>query len=418
VNLDDCYAQGCTGQRSGVYTNVYTDEGSNMARKKEVYRVPADVTKPLRYWEAYVELKPRDGKRRRIPVRNKSQAKALEELRETRERLREQGDLPTANPTVAQWFPLWLENVAAKEIAPKTYAGYRTVVFKHIIPTIGHVKMKNIDYETVREVEKAMLEKGLSSTYALNAHRIMSTAFTTAEREGIMPKNFAKLGKAPRRKSKELEVLTLDEGITMVEVMSREEFAGIGSRWVTSLLTGARRGEVIGLEVDRVGEVLDLSWQLQRLPLTGEYGVPKVRADFEYRHLVDGLYLTRPKSKKGWRLIPLVDPLKSILERHIAQMEPNPWGLLWTVRGRPIDPDQDSKAWHGVLDAIGVTKNVRLHDVRHTTADMLYEAGVPEDLIMDILGHSTRAMSRAYKSRNNQKRLAEAMKQLSAPFIS
>ncbi|AAT89851.1 integrase [Leifsonia xyli subsp. xyli str. CTCB07] len=59
-------------------------------------------------------------------------------------------------------------------------------------------------------------------------------------------------------------------------------------------------------------------------------------------------------------------------------------------------------------------KHVRLHDLRHTTIDLLYEAGVPEDVIMEIAGQSTRSVTRGYKSRGNQKRLTEGMLQLSA----
>ena len=61
-------------------------------------------------------------------------------------------------------------------------------------------------------------------------------------------------------------------------------------------------------------------------------------------------------------------------------------------------------------------REVKLHGLRHTTADLLYLAGVPEDLITEILGHSTRAMSRAYKSKGNDLRLRQAMATMSAMF--
>jgi hypothetical protein len=37
-----------------------------------------------------------------------------------------------------------------------------------------------------------------------------------------------------------------------------------GSRIAAALFTGARQGELIGLELDRVTDELDLSWQLKR----------------------------------------------------------------------------------------------------------------------------------------------------------
>jgi integrase len=140
-------------------------------------------------------------------------------------------------------------------------------------------------------------------------------------------------------------------------------------------------------------------------------------ADYDYRHIDGGLYWTRPKSSAGWRILPLVDPLRSILEFHIASRPDNPWGLVFTrADNRPIDPDQDTRLWRTVLEATGIDKDVPLHGLRHTAVDLLYEAGVDEDLIPMIVGHSDRAMSRAYKTRSatQRRRIQSALEQMSA----
>lgn len=36
--------------------------------------------------------------------------------------------------------------------------------------------------------------------------------------------------------------------------------------------------------------------------------------NYEVRHVSGGLYLTRPKLKAGWRIVPLYDSLKTILK--------------------------------------------------------------------------------------------------------
>jgi integrase len=96
-------------------------------------------------------------------------------------------------------------------------------------------------------------------------------------------------------------------------------------------------------------------------------------------------------------------------------MTPNSYGLMFaTPEGEPIDPRREWDLWREYLAEVGVQKNVRLHDVRHTTVDLLYEAGVDEDIITEIIGHSTRAMTRAYKARGNDTRTRGAMLQLSA----
>jgi len=374
------------------------------------------------YWVGSVELPPRDGKRRRKPVRRKFKKDAIAELARLTAELKERGDLPTAGQTVEQWFTYWLAEIVKKQNRPNSYRGYKAAAEKHIIPVIGAVKLERVTAAHVRRVHNSIIDNGLSSTTALHAHRTMSRSFKIAHREGRIGRNPATLTDAPRKAVPKLETLDLTDAL--LEHVARDE--QMGARWATALLTGARRGEVIGLEWDRVnfnaatldnGEVvgeIDLSWQLQRLPLTDIDGKPDVPADYEYRHLVGGLYLTPPKSNKGKRVIPLIEPLKSILERHRDTSPPNPYGLVFMHGERPIDPDQDSKNWRVLLAETGITKNVRLHDVRHATVDLLDLAGVPDDLIMEIVGHSTRQMTQQYKSRGNRERLTKAMQKLSA----
>lgn len=378
-------------------------------------------------WTAVIELPSRDGKRRRKTIRNADKKKVVAQLKKLQKDLEERGDLPTASTNVEQWFTYWLDTIAVEAVRPKTLAGYRSVVVNHIVPGLGpKTKLEKITPTTIRKVhDRITQEKNLSSTFALNAHRVMSRSFEIAMREGRIGRNPAKMMDAPRKGTKALDAFTVDEALNVLSHVSTDR---LGARWALALLTGARRGEALGLEVDRVSDELDLSWQLQRLTYRhgcgGTCGMKyaaycpdrtlKVPADFEYRHLTGGLYLTRPKSKAGWRVIPLVDPLKAIIERHIEASPPNGYGLVFTTPdGEPIDPDADSRAWKDTLAATGIERDVVLHGLRHTAADLLYLAGVPEDLIQEILGHSSRAVTRGYKSLRNRERLEGAMGLLS-----
>ncbi len=364
-------------------------------------------------WTAVVELPPRDGKRRQKRYRAKTKPAVLEKLAEGQRQLRASGDIPTDGTTAEQWFTYWLDRVVANEVRPRTAAGYRTVVRNHIIPALGpKLRLDRVDAPAVRRVHERILGAGLSSTYALMAYRVMSLSFKEAMREGRLHRNPAEMVRAPRRARTEVSALSVDEALTVLHHASRDDQEG--ARWAMAVLTGARRGEVIGLEWDRVGDDIDLSWQLQRIAVD-ENGTVVAPADFEYRHVSGGLFLTRPKSAAGWRVIPLVEPLRSILELHREKNPPGANGLVFTqANGEARDPDWDTKRWNRFLETTGIEKRVRLHDLRHTTVDLLYLAGVPEDLIMEIVGHSVRAVTRGYKSRLNRDRREAAMKDLSA----
>lgn len=416
-----------------------------------LFRVPKDTSKPVKYWQAVVELPSRDGERRRKFVRAKDKPTALKKLRALQKELERVGDLPTASQTLEAWMRVWFNEICVKRVAPKTAATYASMIKQHIVPAIGSVRLDKLEPAHVRRLRDAIIAKGRKSSTALQAHRVLGLALRDAEREGRVTRNVTTLTDAPVRNRVTLVTLTAESGIQILDHAARDNFR-MGSRWATGLLTGARQGECIGLEIERVDlrrDRLDLSWQLQRL--TWSHGCnpsePDVArcgrkrgtdcpdrylrapADHEHRHLHGGLWLTRPKSEAGWRIIPLVDPLRAIVERRleVAAVEPNPHGLVWTadrkkepyvatlrpLDGAPIDPSYDNYAWHDLLESVGV-QQARLHDVRHTTATLLYEANVPEPIIMEILGQSTLSVTRGYRNRGNQRVLGDALSKVSA----
>jgi integrase len=334
-------------------------------------------------WIGSIELPPRPGvKRPRKTVSSKDKGTAIRKLNALKAHLLEHGDLPTSDQTVAQWFEYWLRTEQMK-LRPKTWANYVSISRKWIIPTIGKVRLDRTTPAHVRRVHDAMTDAGRSTTSALAAHAIMSSAFADAMNDGRMTRNPAKLTDPPRRQITALEALTVNEASQMIAQFKSQAEATL---WVTVLLTGGRRGEVLGLTWDRVTDVIDLSWQLQRHPVA-----MVAPPDYEYHRLDGGLYLTRPKSQAGVRIVPLVDPLRSILERWREIAPINPHNLLFaTDEGRPIDPDEATRAWKIALQSAGIQKRIRLHDLRHTAVDMLYEAGVPEPIIIELVGHSSR----------------------------
>lgn len=392
-------------------------------------------------WVLAIDLPPiawtPDGKpkRRRKVQRFKTRPEADVALREYLDQKRKAGTLATVGISVEAWFDKWLKVYITPHKRPRTADTYRSYVNQYIVPALGpSTRLNKITADSVRAIEGRILSRGLSATTARNAFHYAAAALDTAMHEGHIYANPARVVPSPKKAVADLDVMDLDDAILLLKHLATHPD---GAMWATYLLTGARRGEIIGLEPDRVGDTLDLSWQLQRLVYSHGCGGTCGRkrggncpqrhferpADYDYRPVEGGLYLTRPKSNAGWRIIPLVEPLRSILTGHMERMKPNPWGLMFSgVHERfktPITPDPDriTTDWQTLCtEVFGEDRYVRLHDVRHTTVDLLYLAGVPEDLIQEIVGHSNRTMTRAYKSKGNQPRLVAAMAQLSELF--
>lgn len=390
-----------------------------------------------------IELPPVRWKEDGTPYRNrkvqrfKSRSAADAALRDLREQKRQMGTLPKASPTVAAWFEKWLRVHIVPRKRPRTADTYRSYVRRYIVPALGPSKrLSQIGPDDVRRIESYIYGQGLAPTTARNAFHYASAALEAAVRNGLLLNNPASRVEPPLAGVPDLDVFSLDDAVKLLERLATHPDKAL---WMTYLLTAARRGEIAGLEVDRVGDVLDLSWQLQRLAYTHGCITPcgRKRAgncpdrrldlpnDYEARQVSGGLYLTRPKSRAGWRIVPLVEPLRQVLLTHVAGMAPNPWGLLYAgTHARygtvtPPDPDRITREWPKLRDEVfGPGRRVRLHDVRHTTVDLLYLAGIPEDIIQEIVGHSTRSMTRAYKSRSDIMRLEGAMKRLSTLLVS
>lgn len=381
------------------------------------------------YWTGALSLPRVPGQKpKRKVIRSKDKRVVQSALAEWREQLRKMGDLPSSTPTCAQWFETWMGKHVTPHKRPRTAEGYESIINRYLVPVLGSKKIDRVRPADVQAViDYVTITLQLSSTTARNAYRTLSKSLEDAMRAGMTFENAASRVEPPKANATDLDVFTLDEVVLLLEALATHPN---GARWATFLFTGQRRGEVFGLEPDRVGDMLDISWQLQRLRQAhgcgGTCGKKRgaacpdryldAPANFEYRPVKGSLYLTRPKSKAGWRIIPLVEPLKSILERHMRESAPNKYGLLFADdRGEPLNPDAESEEWRELMKSLfGPHRYVRLHDLRHATVDLLYLAGVPEDIIQLIVGHTTRSMVRYYKSNKDTARLVAAMHSLSA----
>lgn len=373
------------------------------------------------YWTVRIEL-PRgaDNKRRQKVIRRKNKKQAMDEMEAIKSELKKLGNLPTTSLTVERWLRTWLDDILPGEkIRPKSIAAYKSTVDGWLIPILGRHKIDTLSADHIRDMFKAIQStpklhslrgkkpedwpKGtvmIGADTAIKAHAVLSSALRTAMREGRATRNVCEMVNPPSKAKVAQASLSAAQARRLLNFLSSREDCAL---WSTYILTGARRGEILGLEWDRVTDVLDLSWQLLRIA-----DMKSASADYEYRHLQGTLYLTRPKSRSGSRVIPIEEPLKSILELH---KQGRGSGLVFTFEGRPWDPDTATKTWAKLLAAAGLPSNVVLHGARHTAVEMMNAAGVDWDTIKDIVGHSTTQMSMEYRGKPDEKRLRAAIKQ-------
>lgn len=354
-----------------------------------------------------------NGNRARKYVSSRNQADALDKLRKARAAVERHGTIPTRTTTVEAWLNLWLDTIVT--VKPSTMGSYRSTCRTYLIPRLGRYRLDRLAPAHVRAMLAWMSdERGLSAATVHRAHRVLRKAMSDAVDEGLIGQSPVDPVKAPSIAGADQDFLTVDEVKDVMRVTWDDWW---GPRWAAAFLTGARQGEVLGMEWSRVNmaaRTIDVSWQLQRIGFRHGCGgadcgykragsCPERELDtprgFIARPLDGGLCLTRPKSASGTRLVPISDPLAAYLGRQAEQAKgrPNPHGLVFhRPDGRPVDPSQDSAAWHAALNAAGLPQ-VKLHAARHTAATLLLVAGADAKVVQAVLGHSTVAMSRAYQ---------------------
>lgn len=197
-------------------------------------------------WHGRVSMGVKDnGKQDRRHVERMSETEVIAGVREL-ERQRDAGTVPKAGSrdwSVETWLTHWVKNIAAPSVRENTLAGYRTAVYKHLIPGLGAHRLAKLEPEHLEKLYAKMSEAGAKPGTAHQVHRTAKTAFRVAVDRERMLKNPAKLAKAPQLDEDEVVPFTAVEGR---RIMAAAEKKRNGARFVVALALGLRKGEALG----------------------------------------------------------------------------------------------------------------------------------------------------------------------------
>jgi integrase len=357
-----------------------------------------------------------DGRPDRRHVRGKTEAMVIRKVREL-ERERQNGTVRKAGQrwTVASWLTHWVETIAAPSVRETTMVGYRTAVYRHLIPGLGAHRLEKLEPEHLERLYAAMIRSGSAGGTAHQVHRTIKTALNVAVRRGHLSRNVARLAKAPRLDEQEIEPFTVGEAQRILAVAAEQRN---GVRFALALALGLRKGEALGLKWRRI----DLEKGLLRTPRQlqrhrWQHGCEDPHECGQLSHKTEpcpancnrhqracpppcpldcvrhaskcprrhggGLKEVDVKSRAGRRAVGIPTPLVEALKRHreAQEQERRRAAQLWEEgdwvfaqqNGRPVDPRADHDAWKKLLADAGV-RDARLHDARHTAATMLLAA--------------------------------------------
>ena len=396
------------------------------------------------YWHGRVTMGLKDnGKpdRRHIMRKGDGAYDAVVAAVEQLERERKEGTVRapgSKTQTVADWLAYWLDEIAAPNIRYKTEEGYRTDIYKHLIPRLGANKMTKIQHEPERfeKVYVDLAAKAYSPYTVHHVHITVRAAFREAKKRKVIAENPFEIVKAPRVDEEEVEPFEVEEiQALLAAALERRN----GARFVLALAIGTRKGETIGFRwswLNKKTKVLRVRKQRQRQtyrhgcsdPVACAVGHHKIRScrrpcrthkkecpppcrpgctkhAMYCAERIGGVVDVEVKSRAGRRGIRLPDQLFALLMEHeTAQaQERDLAGDVWhesdfmftQPNGKPIDPRSDHDDWKALLAAADI-RDARLHDARHTAATVLLLLGVPLPAVMDIMGWSNSKVANRY----------------------
>ena len=251
-------------------------------------------------WRVSVELGPDPitGKRRRYRFSVKGTRKdALRALRKALSE-RDHSGVDPDEITTEEWLVRWLEErVRDEAIGPNSEYNYVRILWKHLIPAIGNVRLQDLRAAQIREL-KTRLSQSLKPGTVKKILGLLRQSLQAAVTLQLLASNPASAVPSPslKRDRKEHRALNKEESERLVEVAKGTPYAMV-IRF--ALGTGVRQGELLGATWDAI--------DLERREFRVVQTLQIVKGEFQ---------LLPPKTDRGRRTITLSRKLVKRLRKH------------------------------------------------------------------------------------------------------
>ena len=118
--------------------------------------------------------------------------------------------LDNENLNLEQYLERWLENSVCGTVRPTTYESYRWLLYTHLVPSLGHVKLRDLTSDRVQRFYRSKLDDGLAPRTVRYLHTLLNKAIKQAVAWNLVTRNVAEVVKPPRLVKTEFTTFTLD----------------------------------------------------------------------------------------------------------------------------------------------------------------------------------------------------------------
>ncbi|MGN6700752.1 MAG: tyrosine-type recombinase/integrase [Thermomicrobiales bacterium] len=317
-------------------------------------------------------------------------------------------DLEPTTLTVAAYLEHWLETFARRRLRQASYEKYRYSIRRYLVPLLGTVLLTRLTPAHVSQLHSALADAGLSANSIEGVHVILHGALKQAVRWQLLAHNVCDAVPPPTFERKVFPIWDAATAARFRDAALDEPGAAI---YVLAILTGMRRGELLAL---RWADV-----DLRQRQVT----VSRARVRVEGGAKIEG---TKGKRARILRLTPgQAAWLRQHRQRQLADRlaAGDAWedhDLVFPAApgrgkpgGRPLAPNSFWKYWRRLLARLELPA-IRPHDLRHTNATLLLEAGISARVVQERLGHASTAITQDVYSHVTERLQDEAAAALDA----
>ncbi len=283
--------------------------------------------------------------------------------------------------TLGEWIPQYLNAYKLNTIRPDSYYTLELVARK--IPD----DLKSMDMNEIRpmHIQKFYNDFAMtaSKSYMEKLRVMINGLFATAIDNDFCEKNPAQRVKVPHIKENPREAFTLEETCLIINYAMTYENQRVGLAIMTLLLTGIRRGELLGL---RESDLTENTLTVNR----AVYLVNNRACVSEHE----------AKTENSLRTVPLLPELAYRLKKLPHKGE----YLFGTKNGTLYHPRNFSrdyaKFFEHLREAEPDVRRLSPHCCRHTFATLTREAGADLRVVQELLGHADISTTARYSHAN------------------
>ncbi|CAN5176792.1 site-specific integrase [soil metagenome] len=282
--------------------------------------------------------------------------------------------------TLNDFLDKWLAESASLKIRERTLNGYESLLNCHVREKLGAKRLSDIQLLEVQKLYNEMNKANYSPKTIRHVHNVLSSALKQAVKWKMLMQNPCDFCDLPRQVRSEMKCFTPDEAKLFLQAAKNEKFYAL---FYLAIETGMRPEEYLGLKW------LDIDFEQKSLSVQ--------RALVERKG--GGFIFDELKTSRSRRSIPLSNSLINVLKTHrrIQLEERMKLGASYQNHDVVFASEVGTPMMHRNLlrrhfKPLLVKANlpdIRLYDLRHTTATLLLSAGQNPKVISERLGHAS-----------------------------